>query len=327
MTLLPRWLSRVPGAAFLRNHWKGFIQGTTLTVAVLFLIKLTAADEWYWSKVVFYIPGALLAILGVTTTLAPGGFSWRARAVFLPLFLLLGGVSLWIEHPAVYTPGEALDLSEPELRVMTWNVMAYTLGEEEIFTRIKSENPDVFVLVEGTFRGRKPEKLAKALGPGYTWAVGNRLSIASRFPVVESRMLVQAPGATAFIATLNLGGGNLDVVAIDMHTPLSRRDGPAFKSLDEGLAEVGTTAIVSGDFNAPRGSRHLSRVFDGWRDDVLTSCDDHWQATWPSPAPLWQIDHSFSRGRVVPLGARIPWGIESDHLPLVIDYAISFPAP
>jgi len=317
-------LMRILGADFLATKIAALSQGFTLVFAILFLLKLWVGDKWYWSKFIFYIPSPFLLIAAIATIWWPGAFGWRGKAVFTALFLVLAGMGLWVEQPTLFrSPPEQSGAGD--LRVVTWNVMAYTTGEVRIGERILALDPDIVVIVEGTFRERRPERLAKTLGAQYHWAVGDRLSIASRLPIKDSRVLVKMRGARVFVATIETPIGPMDVAAIDMLTPRGRDDGRAYLDLEKALAQLGDNAIAAGDMNTPRGSRYINRVFKGWRDDMLEVGGGRWQASWPSPLPLWYIDQSFSRGEVIPVGAHLPWGLHSDHLPVVVDYVFSAP--
>jgi endonuclease/exonuclease/phosphatase (EEP) superfamily protein YafD len=292
-----------------------------LGCAIAYLIKLALGDSIGWFKFVFYLPAPLLTSLGIVAVLTSGVFRWRSRTAFTVLFLLLGAAALRIDHPALWSePGATEELAD--FRVMTFNVMAYNLGEARVFKLIEDQNPDVLVLLEGSFGGRSPERLVKALGPDYRWAIGRQVAIATRLDLIDSRMMLSTRETKAFEVRVQVAGAEVAIVGVDMMGPVSRRDREGFETLAALMASLDGNLIVAGDFNVPRGSRWLGAAMGDFRDDFLRAGTQRWQASWPMPIPLWQIDHSFSKGRVNPVRATLIHNLVSDHAALVVDYRL-----
>ena len=89
--------------------------------------------------------------------------------------------------------------------------------------------------------------------------------------------------------------------------------------------------IVLGDFNAGRRSRACRQVMHGLCDLATGPGGRRGIATFPSLLPMRQIDHVFGTEGVVRRAAHAaatPLARQaSDHLPLVVDFALAGPAP
>ena len=79
--------------------------------------------------------------------------------------------------------------------------------------------------------------------------------------------------------------------------------------------------LVVGDFNAPRRSWRLSRLPDGYRDayDVAGA---GWAGTWPSPLPIWSLDHVLAGPGVRVRSYRLPLSWRSDHRPQLVEVEV-----
>jgi len=285
--------------------------------------RIILADRFGFSRWIFYTPLPVLVPAAlVALSIARGNARWRAGLA--AAVLLLGAVSLRIEQPLLLSGSRARASGPSDFRIMTFNVMAYHGGNSRVTDAILAEEIDILCLVEGTFGGRAPDVVKKALGPKYEWALGNRLSMASRFPIREHGHALYIRDVKMLRAVVEAPGGDIAVYTIDVRTPRSRNDQLAFDEIWATLQRETLPCVVMGDFNIPRGSWHLGRAMAGFDDSLNVSGDGRWLATWPNPLPLWQIDHSFSRG-IEPVRAWIPGAIASDHRAVVVDFRLAAP--
>lgn len=288
---------------------------------VSLLLRWLLSDDHSALRVNLYVPILLplgLAIVGAFAL--PAG--WRIRAAAMGLIALVAMPSLLREQPRLLAWRAAPVDTGDTLRLMTYNVMAYHGGMDEVAETIRSADPDVLCLVEGTFRGRRPEELARRLGDDYTWVVTERLSIASRLPVRESLAIEPRTGFLLQRAVIDLPSGPVTVYNLDMWTPIHREDPRDFGRLAQELGPEDGPAVLAGDFNVPRGSHQLARALDGWQDATASEAYAGFLGTWPMPLPLLQLDYIFVRGGVRPLRVDIPWSNASDHRPVVIDFVL-----
>jgi len=286
----------------------------------VFLSKILLEDRWFLAKFPFYVPAVLALPAALVAGLAGAG-PWWWRAGLVAAAGGLGGTCLYIDQPMLFSSSMP-STKRGELRVMTYNVMAYMISEKEIEKAIREADPDVLCVVEGTF-GQAPPGLVRLLGKEYRWAVGKRLSIATRLPLGDSGMILDERNVKALAAQVRVNGEDVTVVAVDVRPPVRRDDWAAFDELyaviQMQLSE-GRPFVLSGDLNVPRGSYHLRRATAGLTDAFQAAPAGRHVATWPSWLPLWQIDHAFNSPGVVPARAEVLEVFGSDHLPIVVEY-------
>jgi len=287
----------------------------------LLAYKLVFSDRIIPLNYLAYAPSILVGPAAVLLLLLGKGLFWF-RATLAALSLTLGAVALSIEQPLLLSRHQPLPVTQSKpFTVMTYNVMAYARNEEEVIATIREERPDILCLVEGTFAERKPPRVVDALGAEYHWAVGSRLSVAARFPIQKSRMVIDWYDLKLLQVDLEGPEGPLSVYAIDLSPPQRRREEKVFQELWATLKLEAQPAVLAGDFNTPRGSARLKDALEGWQDDFRAAGVNSYLGTWPSrPFPLWQLDHSYSRGGVAAIRAEIRRSNGSDHLPLVVEY-------
>lgn len=241
--------------------------------------------------------------------------------------MLAAGMLLWfpavlIEQPRLFSGGAPTSAESPDFRLVTYNVKSYSFGAARVIGTIVDSKPDILCLVEGTFASRAPTRVVAALGPDFHWAVGRRLSVASRFPIKESQEVVYMRDLKVLRVVIDAPQGPLVVYNIDVKTPGLRDDQGAFDKLYAAIHDERSPAILTGDFNTPRGSYHILRATEGWTDSFAAAGTARYLATWPYlPVPLWQIDHAFNNRGLKPVRAVIGDSHASDHFPLLVDYA------
>lgn len=290
-----------------------------LLIAAL-LLKLTIGDRFYILKFAFYIPGLAALIAGPLLALAARG-SGRLRLVLGAAGFFLGLLGLFQDQPRLFAPVPA-DAPPPPppgaVKVLTWNVMAYWFGEQEIADFVVEESPDLLCLVEGTFAGRRPPYLSQRMGPGYNWAVGNRLSIASRLPILESEMLSTDGQSRILRAVIEGPRGPFAVFVVDAFTPRIRNDAETYREIWAYAKAEELPLLVAGDFNLPITSRWMNGAERaGLENAFLQERAPRYLASWPAWLPVWHIDQLFVRG----MEAQAGYGntTSSDHLPLVAE--------
>lgn len=96
---------------------------------------------------------------------------------------------------------------------------------------------------------------------------------------------------------------------------------PWLRELNELIAQR-RPALVVGDFNAPRESRSLCELPDGYRQ-VYHSVGSGWGYTWPVPVPMYALDHTIHSPDIVPVRYELYSSLCSDHRRQVFDFAFA----
>ncbi len=292
-------------------------------VFLLFLVKIVCRDQFWLTRYIFYTPAMVYAPVLCFLLL----LSWMRWKFWVPcslILMILSVHSLSIEQPFLFKSRESREsVSSDASSVLLWNVRSYSYGEEAVVDRIKDLSPDILCLVEGTFAGRAPDKVKRALGSEYFWAVGTRLSIASTYPILESQQIYQDQGILLFEATLNVDGKRVSFLLVDIQPPYRRDDRVVFDRLWSTIKIQEGPIVVLGDMNTPRGSYHLKRATRKLQDASLTSSEKTYLATWPTfPVSVLQLDYVFYNEDLEIVSFSVLDGGESDHKPIEFWFAL-----
>ncbi len=263
-----------------------------------------------------YLPAVQLGLFGVACALL-STWKWKVKTALAAAVLVVWLPVLHREQPALLKGPTIVKAPPGSVRIMTWNVKSYSWGMQDVIDRIIDESPDVLCLVEGTFSGRKPEKLAKQLGSEYHWAVGRQLSIASRYPIRESQTTISDSDLKIFRSIIELPGGPIAVSVVDLSPPRRRRDQFTFDALHAAMQTETFPALFTGDFNSQRGSWWLGRATRGWRDAAVEAGNVRYLATWPNlPIGIWNLDYTFVNSGINLMSFEIKSTTQSDHRPI-----------
>jgi len=130
-----------------------------------------------------------------------------------------------------------------------------------------------------------------------------------RGPIREHRLdgfLFDNIDRAVMTTDIELDGGTLTVCA--SHFPHLEHISPLLRWRLRGVVpDVHRPAVLMGDFNMWRWVTRF--IVPGWRDTVRG-------ATWPSPRPMFQIDHVLTTPLVVATDAEVVDAGKSDHLPI-----------
>ncbi len=141
-----------------------------------------------------------------------------------------------------------------------------------------------------------------------------------RGPVTDHRLegfLFDPNDRAVMTTTVELDGRTLTVSA--SHFPHLEHISPLLRWRLRGvLPDPHLPAVLMGDFNMWRWVTRF--ILPGWRDTVRG-------ATWPSPRPVFQIDHLLATSPVAVTDAEVVAAGESDHLPIRARVALESQAP
>jgi endonuclease/exonuclease/phosphatase (EEP) superfamily protein YafD len=215
----------------------------------------------------------------------------------------------------------------PQLRVVTWNVGGLRGGSRAIRANVAdvlaSFNADIAVLSEAQrFSTIHPEFWRSRFG--YSVAVpGDRLGlvILSKSSLLDVSLHELDRRAYLVTARGTFQGRPLEIFLVDfpsnprtikqtfIQSPQLLRPPPS-----------GTGRVLMGDFNTPRDSTWFS-AYDGLYTNAFDRAGQGWRGTWPSLAPVIDIDHVWTAGSLRAVCARVPAIRSSDHRPVVADLA------
>jgi endonuclease/exonuclease/phosphatase family metal-dependent hydrolase len=130
-----------------------------------------------------------------------------------------------------------------------------------------------------------------------------------RGPVTEHRLrgfFFDKIDRAVMTADIELDGGSLTVCA--SHFPHLEHISPLLRWRLRGVVpDLHRPAVLMGDFNMWRWVTRF--IVPGWRDTVQG-------ATWPTPRPMFQIDHILTTPPVIAFDADVVRAGKSDHLPV-----------
>ncbi|MEZ4260667.1 MAG: endonuclease/exonuclease/phosphatase family protein [Polyangiaceae bacterium] len=295
----------------------------------------------YTPPVVFAL--ASLAALGLALSLRS-----RATVLLAAAAALFGALTSGFEVHAA-KPATAATSTAPALRLMTYNVDKWSAGGASAVAKvIRDADVDVVCMQESDSywwmhgADERPEALEKAM-PDYRFFGRGENRIATRLPIVRTRVLSAAPGPgrrPMVEVVLQLGEREVTVITVHFIPTLptvrvSDDRGEARKADLSGIAEarvaqadrlmahVSSTqgpVVVCGDLNAPPASEPARRVAAAMRD-AWTARGNGFGWTAPDRMPRTRIDYVFVRGLAV-LDVRVIDAHASDHRPVTATLAV-----
>jgi endonuclease/exonuclease/phosphatase (EEP) superfamily protein YafD len=243
--------------------------------------------------------------------------------------LLLACVNVGVIAPWRDAPPSAVSASNPMLRVVSFNVESSNHGYDRLAPLIARLKPDVLGLIELTPGwARAAEQASLRIRPRrfvvQPGAYGMGI-LSAPAPTALAVRRVPADGPATLIARFRIHDLPVTFVLVHVHTPFAgsvhERE---LRELAASRPRLGSRLIVCGDFNTVTWSaqfRDFSR--SAGLTDVFRGA---WHAhSWPSWGPPLGVllDHCLiSRGLAV-RARRFGPSIGSDHLPLVLDVAIT----
>ncbi len=258
------------------------------------------------------------------------GLGWLTGVVGLCLCILLSFTQPWQLSTLARNDEQSrlLEKDGESLRVLSWNVLSTNRRTEDIEALIRSQDPDIIVMIETRphFLELMPELLRDY--PNYVeraaWS-GNGISVLSRREDITYRLegfgFARQP---AVVASLPPGPAGREATLVAMHT-LSPMPPRRASIRDRQLAELRKWVVqqqqavcVCGDLNITPWARAFGELQKaGLRDSRVGAGNG---ASWPSVlGPLGiPIDHALTFGACAVdkrqiLGA----ALGSDHRPLV----------
>jgi endonuclease/exonuclease/phosphatase (EEP) superfamily protein YafD len=232
-----------------------------------------------------------------------------------------------------YFPNESPAPAGVAHRILYANVYLFNQNHQRLLDLVATEDPDVIVLVEATpewvaslgpLRDRYPNRLEAPREDAFGMALYGRL------PLKIEKVAVGARGDVALLGAYEEGGHTINVLGVHPPPPVSRSRAKSrnlqLMEAAKFLRERPGESILIGDLNVTPWSPIFGEALEA-RNLRDSRRGFGVQATWPADRPLLRIpiDHCLVSGRIAIRDRRVGPPIGSDHLPLIVDYAVVSP--
>ncbi len=248
----------------------------------------------------------------------------RLRSASMVLFF---AVSILLLLPLIHAAPSA-STSQPFIRIATLNLFAWNRRFDDIATFVEQSGADIVVFQEVNCSHAEP--LFQRLQRSYPYILRFPTdcfgqALLSKQPWLASGRINEANRSPLFIwAQFSRNGIEFDVTGIHLEYPFSPdKQALHIDRLIAHLASRSGRQIVAGDFNHTPFSWKLAKLCHttGLRRHATFLAS--WAADWS--VPIFLIDNVLSTRDFSTINAQVGPNVGSDHLPLVVDLALSKP--
>lgn len=295
---------------------------------------------------------AMPLVAGLLARLHPafdsfGHFRWHLSLVLIVVALSLvftrfrreGAVALLLGLGALWTtlPGMGLRAvtaagaeGRPTYRLLQLNLFFANPDVADVLSLVGREKPDVITLDEVSDRWRPHLDLLAPMYPYRAVCTSSRrvggVAILSRRPLAPGHVIECASDGMLAIARVDFGGRWVDVAAVHLHWPWPFHQPDQIAGFAPRLADLGRSAILAGDLNAATWSAAAGTIAGAAGAAVVQGIGPTWLPM-ELPAALIDyvglpIDNVFAKGDVRIVSARRLERVGSDHLPILVEFAL-----
>lgn len=269
---------------------------------------------------------ALAVVAGVLALVTPRRHRLPATAAVVLIGLLAWGGLMGpdIARRLTFRPAAGAET----IKIVQFNVLAFSGGDREKLAWIRSQDPD-FVVLEETYGATQP--LLDGLAAAYPYRTaddGWGVTILSKRPPVAQRTIAGAVMSMPWTWARYPGRfGDITLMAAHLVWPFP--PGPQAEQLGQIAGELRgldrPNAILAGDFNSTPWSFALRRFGKAAGLERRTHALPTWPASVPlgrlgvkSPTPFLAIDQVFAGSRWSTVSVRRGPSLGSDHRPVVV---------
>lgn len=279
----------------------------------------------------------LAVLLGLCGLILLASIYWKQGL----LAAALAALALWTTMPAFplfgatsAAAGDAMG-GHGVYRLLQLNLRFDNKAPEKVLSLIGSTKPDVIALEEVSAEWMPRLARISAMYPySIVCHAPNRIggnALLSRRPFLSGAAGRCLDNGSLAIADVDFGGRTLQVAALHLAWPWPSRQPKQLKELQPELAELGNTVLLAGDLNATTwsaavrrveayaGLSHVAGIGPTWLDRRLPDL--------LRPYIGLPIDQVFSKGDVTILSARALDAVGSDHLPVLVEFALTGAKP
>ncbi|WP_274424823.1 endonuclease/exonuclease/phosphatase family protein [Chelativorans sp. YIM 93263] len=302
----------------------------TLTTIPLVLGFLGGLHLAFDSFAHFRVHLALLVVVLALPLLLYSG--WRRIGLMAIVLSLSSIASVTVPTSSEARANAATAQGEPaRYRLLQLNLRYDNRSPREVLSLIGRVAPDVITLEEVSGMWRDELGLVESAYPyriicDSPSPVGS-VAILSRRPFLHpSTARCYNRGALA-IATVKFGGTAIDIAALHLGWPWPFEQPWQIRHVEPPLTRLGGTAILGGDLNAVPWSAIARRVATAGGLTPIGDIGPTWLAR-PLPNALRRnvglpIDNVFVKGGIVPLRTERLRQVGSDHLPVLLEFAVN----
>lgn len=286
-----------------------------LALTAVWLIGEVTRDRTWMTGLMFYIPSPFLTgvlwVAAIDVRLSrcqhelSGSLFQRRSFPWLMLSLAPLAMTLFVENQFTVAAPEA---NGQELRIVHWNVCRGGFDQTGLEDHLYSLQANLWVVSEVPAGFRSPEDKCSLRLP--------TMLLVSDFPITYVSDHSEG-NYRAHLVTWHTPTGDLQIVVADLPAFLSVAREPLLIRLMKLVTDSGADLVI-GDLNAPRRSRRLTQLPDGFRHGYEAS-GSGWSYTWPAQLPLLAIDHCIVGPRVIPVAYALDSTMLSDHRIQTID--------
>jgi endonuclease/exonuclease/phosphatase (EEP) superfamily protein YafD len=291
-------------------------------------LRVTFHDALPMTAVAYYVltPMVIAIILAATGVLLLA--SHRPLSACATLFAAL--LMAVVEGSNQLGFASCASFDRPQLRVVTWNIGGLRGRPRAIRSNVADVlagfNADVAVLSEASRFSTTNPDFWRSRFPGYSVAApgnGVGLIIISKSSLFDVSLHELGRHAYLLTAQGTFHGRRLEIFFVDFPSNPGAIKQPFIQSPQLlRPPPSGTGRVLMGDFNTPRDSTWFA-AYEGLYTNAFDHAGQGWRGTWPSFAPVLDIDHIWTAGSLLAVCARVPAIRSSDHRPVVADLAWS----
>ncbi|MDY0167257.1 MAG: endonuclease/exonuclease/phosphatase family protein [Thermoguttaceae bacterium] len=314
-------------SGFFRLHiqpW-GLLTAAGAVACAATLLGFLGRFWWFFDLFTHFPVQYLLGLTALGAVLIVGR---RKAGVVLFAFAC---VNLMLVLPTYFGGQKAPPAGTPTLRAMLLNVNTRFGDPQRVKQVVRDTAPDILVLEEISaqwmrqldwLRDSHPYVLAEQREDNFG------IGLFSKLPLVESEVVyIGSADVPSILATIDTGQANLRVIATHPLPPIGREyarwRNEQLQRLPNHI-DASEPTILLGDLNVTPWSCHFRRLLK--RSGLLDSSRGYGvQGSWPNfvPSPLRiPIDHVLHSPAVVIVNRAIGPDVNSDHLPVIVDFAI-----
>lgn len=268
-------------------------------------------------------------------------YSWRKKyrkncVIFLILSVLPTVFIVGIENR--WTSSDDAQGADKPLRLLHWNIRWGRDGWEGIRAALRKHKADICILSEVPYQGadgkdytylppKSPVRdipvrsIADCLGPEYQSKRIHTMAIFARGELEKGQWFVKSKGVIIYTLTWNYKGKKLILLAVDLPSGIFVERGPLLNDIVV-LIKKHRPDIIVGDFNAPRRSKAISPLPEGFVH-AYEAAGRGWSYTWPVPCPVYAIDQCILSRRIAAADYALNSTKYSDHRQQILDFYIT----
>ncbi|HYE73599.1 MAG TPA: endonuclease/exonuclease/phosphatase family protein, partial [Blastocatellia bacterium] len=241
-------------------------------------------------------------------------------------------VNAWVVIPwLLLSASDRVNPSQPDLRLMSANLLYRNWNHDALLELVKKENPDVLVVQEASEHWQEALKALDQIYPYTRFAQKSdreSLMLFSRYALADLPIKNESEADFGHLrVVLNFNGKTVSLIGLHPTTPVGDKDFRArnrqFTVVASMVRELSQPVVVIGDFNSTMWSPYFARFVE---ETKLVSARKGFGIlpTFPTFFPLLMIpiDHCLVSPDIKVLDCRKGSNIGSDHLPLIVDLAL-----